>query len=472
MDISKIILLERKDLSKDRIYYKVKIIWNNKPEEIVELWGIVNNILVTKEYRSDIEQIIYAFNHDKYWGSKPLKSNDKCFYPLRYFIKEAPVKYENEIREWMVTGISNYIKEIPGKCKGYLFYDKISNVAIPLCAIDWFTDDYNEFKKKIVDAWGEIVLTTTYALVAKWVIKRQIHYLWKVKDYSKRYLLLEDCGLIDEQLENVQKSLIFTCPVCHDETTPAGLAKLPKPFYNLNKEILATKFDSSFKIKISDPNSELINYEQVKRIMQSISDFEHPATISYNQYKKIANNQELIDKTSDYIDYVTMIKQMGGEFVLPWEITSAQQLERLHVNAITEYNLRRDQSSEEMKFKYLKLKESYPKVEIKNKNFIIKYPDDLDDLNLEGTYLHHCVRSYKGRILNSEAIIVFLRTINEPDVPFVTMQLKRMPSGDYDLVQAHGKYNCSIKTIDGVYDFVKDWCSAYHITMENIDRAL
>ena len=57
MEITKISLLEKKSLSNDRIYFKVKIVWD-KIEEIVELWGIEDNILVTKEYRPDIEKII------------------------------------------------------------------------------------------------------------------------------------------------------------------------------------------------------------------------------------------------------------------------------------------------------------------------------------------------------------------------------------------------------------------------------
>lgn len=470
MKIIAISLLEKKQLDKDRIYFKVKITWDNQKTEEVELWGIEDNILVTRTYRKDIEKIIYEFNHNNLWTAP--KSKDKYFFPLRYFIKNTPAKYENEIRAWMVTGISNYIKEIPAKYKAYLFYDKNANVMIPLCQFDWLTDDYDEFKNWIVDNFGEIALTSTYCLVNKWTIKRQIHLLWKVKDYSKRNLLLEDCGLYDEQLEKVHKGLVFTCPVCHDETTPAGEAKLPKPFYNLNKELLATDFNGTFKIKISDPNSELFNYKKVRDIMKEISSTDCPATISYNQYKKIANNQVFEEIAADYTDYVRMIKQMGGEFVLPWDITSKEQVDHLHMNAITEYNLHKDQSSQQMKEKYLKLKEDYPKFETKNDQFLIKYPDDLDDLNLEGSFLHHCVRSYKGKILEGSAIILFLRPINNPDIPFVTMQLKRMSTGNYDLVQAHGNCNCSIKTIDGVYDFVTNWCKVNNITMENIDRAL
>ena len=471
MEITAISLLEKKHfLDKNRIYFKVKITWDNQKTEEVELWGIEDNILVTAKYRKDIEKIIYEFNHNNLWTAP--KSNNKYFFPLRYFIKNTPTKYENEIRNWMRTGVSNYIKEFPAKYKAYLFYDKKANVMIPLCQFDWLTDDYKEFEKWIIDNFGELALTSTYCLVNKWTIKRQIHLLWKVKDYSKRYLLLEDSGLYDEQLEKVQKSLIFTCPICHDKTTPAGCAELPKPFYNLNKKLLATDFNDTFKIKISDPNSELFNYKNVKEIMDSFSSTECPSTISYNQYKKIANNQVLKNKVGNYNDYVRMIKQLGGDFVLPWDITSEIQLDHLHRNAITEYNLHKDQSSSQMKEQYLKLKEKYPKFETKNDRFLIKYPDDLDDLNLEGSFLHHCVRSYKGRILDGSAIILFLRTINDPDTPFVTMQLKPMSSDNYDLVQAHGNCNCSIKTIDGVFDFITNWCKVNNITMENIDRTL
>ena len=471
MEITKISLLEKKSLSNDRIYFKVKIVWN-KIEEIVELWGIEDNILVTKEYRPDIEKIIYVFNHNELWTAP--KEVNKFFYPLRYFIKdEVNPDYDKAIRNWMITGNMNpnyIIKKIHIQYKAYLFYDPVDNVMLPLCQYDWLTDFVSEFDK-IISQFGKKAATSTYALVARWSIVRNLHYLWFVKNYSKRYLLLEDAGIYPDQTFLIQSSLEFTCPTCHDAHSPAGLLKIPKPFYNLNKETLATELTGIFIIKISDPDSELMNYKMVNEIMSAFSTKECPVKISYNQYKKIACNPAFNKKSSDYIDYVNMIKHMGGDFVLPWEITSEDQINRLHFNTIQEYNLRKDQSSSEMKRKYLDLKKNFPKFEYSNTEFFIKYPEDLDDLDLEGSYLHHCVRSYKGRILDSSAIILFLRTIKDPDIPFVTMQIKRTSSG-WDLVQAHGNCNCSISLIEGVYPFVKEWCEKNSITMEDIDRAL
>ena len=161
MEITKINLLEKKSLSNDRIYFKVKIVWD-KIEEIVELWGIEDNILVTKEYRPDIEKIIYVFNHNELWTAT--KEVNKFFYPLRYFIKdEVNPDYDKAIRNWMITGNMNpnyIIKEIYIQYKAYLFYDPVDNVMLPLCQYDWLTDSVSEFDK-IISQFGKKAATST-----------------------------------------------------------------------------------------------------------------------------------------------------------------------------------------------------------------------------------------------------------------------------------------------------------------------
>lgn len=458
MDIE---ILEQTKLSNDRIYFKISI----DSKEEVDLWGIPDNVLVTRKYRPDIEKIIFEFNNTLNWTSEEV-----YFYHLRYFIKDTPKKYEDEIRNFVITGKSNYIKHINNApFPTYIFYNKEDNVMIPLCYCDWITNNYKEFKKIIVDNFGELALTTTYALVAKFTILRQIHYLWFVKDYSKRYLLLEDSAIHQEQLENIHNTFIFTCPVCKDKHTPAGIAELPKPFYNNNKEMLSINNFGSFQIEISDPYVVLNNFKQVADIMQLVSDNENPIKISYHQYKKIEDSEYF--KSTYYQDYINMAKTLGVNYLLPWEIHSERQLKSIHDALVIEYNLRKNTSPEEIKQKYLKIKTSYPKFEYNSEKFLIKYPSDIDELSVEGSTLHHCVGSYKKRVLDQEDIIVFLRKFSEPDTPFVTMQLKNINS-KFDLVQAHGLYNCSIKKIDDVYDFVQKWCRNFNINMEEIDRVL
>lgn len=457
MDIT---ILEKTRLDTNRYYFKISV--NSK--ETVELWGILNNVLVTRKYRPDIEDIIYELNHSHTWQKNYFEGY--YFYPLRYFIKDTKQKYEDEIREWVITGKNDRIKKIELEYPTYIYYNKEDNVMIPLCYCDWITNNYDEFKQIIINNFGELALTSTYALVNKWCIQRQVHYLWFVKDYSQRYLLLEDSGIYPDQLESIHNTFNFTCPVCHDKTTPAGIAELPRPFYSANKELLATGSFDTFKIEISDPCVKLENYEKVKCIMDCISTSINPIKISFHQYQKVAINPSLTGST--YPDYVKMAKECNIEYILPWSIHSQRQLTSLHDSLVQEYNLRKNTSSVELKQKYLELKKNYPKFEYSSKEFIIQYPKDIDDLSYEGTVLHHCVGSYKSRVLSGVDIIIFLRETCNPDHPFVTMQLKKIGT-TYNLVQAHGCCNCSIKTIDGVYDFVIEWCKQMNISVENID---
>ena len=97
----------------------------------------------------------------------------------------------------------------------------------------------------------------------------------------------------------------------------------------------------------------------------------------------------------------------------------------LHDTTVKEYNLLKDSSSEKIKAKYLEIKANYPNFSFENQEFVIKYPDDIDDLNTEGAILHHCVKSYKERVLRNETMIMFLRKKDDLTQPYVTMQISK-----------------------------------------------
>lgn len=464
-----------------RNYFKLNFIWkdvtkkrDSKLPDEIEFWGIPGNSLVSREYTKYIEEIIYCINHNMIKGYKQPK--ETYYYPLRYMIKTVPVEVEREIRKWFITGTFSYpekyeIKEVPVEFKSFMFYDKEKNVLVPIGLFDYMFDTVDEFEKYIDKNFPKKSKISTYYLVNKIAIEIQWHITCFVKSYYKRYLLLEDIGCWPDKLKEIHKIFSFTCPVCKDEHSPAGIAEMPKPFYTLNKGIFLDLVYSGLNIEISDPNVKVDNYAFAKDIFQRICSIENPMTISFARYNKVVTNEVLKKHKYDYQDYVNMAKQLNDNFVMPWEITSERELKSLHDNMIKEFNLRRNTSKQEIKDKYLKLKAEYPKYEISNDKFLIKYPDDIDDLSVEGQSLHHCVGSYKNRVLDKQAIILFLRTCDDCDSPFVTLHIEK--KGDhYDLIQAHGVCNCSIKTIDGVYDFVKKWCAQFKIKMENIDRAI
>lgn len=69
--------------------------------------------------------------------------------------------------------------------------------------------------------------------------------------------------------------------------------------------------------------------------------------------------------------------------------------------------------------------------------FIFKTPKEIKDLIEEGNELHHCIGSYANKIVKKECIIFFMRNKNEPEKPFITIEIDN---------------NCNIVEIKGIYN--------------------
>lgn len=82
---------------------------------------------------------------------------------------------------------------------------------------------------------------------------------------------------------------------------------------------------------------------------------------------------------------------------------------------------------------------------------IIRPAESAAELTVESEFLHHCVRTYKEKVIKGNCAILFIRKLKEPDVPFYTLEIDN--SGK--LVQCRGKYNCSMT--EEVKKFVEEW---------------
>ena len=70
---------------------------------------------------------------------------------------------------------------------------------------------------------------------------------------------------------------------------------------------------------------------------------------------------------------------------------------------------------------------------------MIKVPQDLKEIKAEGAAQHHCVGTYVDRVAKGETMILFVRRIEAPDVPFYTMEWK-----GNKVVQCRGKRNADM----------------------------
>lgn len=76
------------------------------------------------------------------------------------------------------------------------------------------------------------------------------------------------------------------------------------------------------------------------------------------------------------------------------------------------------------------------KAALPNEELQIVCPKRANDLVAEGRALHHCVGSYIDRVAEGRCLIVFVRRVEEPKKPYVTVEVR-----DGKVAQIHGDHN-------------------------------
>ena len=81
----------------------------------------------------------------------------------------------------------------------------------------------------------------------------------------------------------------------------------------------------------------------------------------------------------------------------------------------------------------------------------IVVPRNEQDLVREGSMLHHCIASYKDRVIKGRSKILFMRNIEDVSEPLVSIEL----NNNYNLVQSRGVYNRALRKEEK--DFILEW---------------
>ena len=108
------------------------------------------------------------------------------------------------------------------------------------------------------------------------------------------------------------------------------------------------------------------------------------------------------------------------------------------------------------------------KYEYAGDTFFIKVPEKIVEIVKEGNSLHHCVGTtdrYFDRIKSHETYICFLRKVEEPDVPFYTIEVE--PGGT--IRQHRGMYD-EEPELESVKPFLKEWQKVIRKRMSKKDH--
>ena len=94
-----------------------------------------------------------------------------------------------------------------------------------------------------------------------------------------------------------------------------------------------------------------------------------------------------------------------------------------------------------------------------NDSFLICPCRCSEELIEESRALNHCVKQYIDRVFRNETAIFFIRKKEEPNSPYVTLELKKKK-----ITQCYGKNDCIPN--EQVKKFVKKWADKYKFKLE------
>lgn len=214
---------------------------------------------------------------------------------------------------------------------------------------------------------------------------------------------------------------------------PISAEKIVK-FYNEPYINTVINFAAKYKIKIK----KILNYMA--------------------KQQKLTEEKRLFMVYADYIRDCENLAEnynMGHIYNLSNEaVLFPQNLVQAHQTTIELVNMERDRKAmldfERSKDKMekgisaieKKYKKLLPKLEKKYSyqadGYVIVIPPSLIDLHREGIAMHNCVGSYKERVANGSTQVVYIRKIDDTEIPFGTMEIS--PRGE-KIIQARGKYN-------------------------------
>jgi len=166
-----------------------------------------------------------------------------------------------------------------------------------------------------------------------------------------------------------------------------------------------------------------------------------------------------------FVDYVRMVRLLGMQSNLKPYFKKPEDVFLMHDAILELYNTKQTEI-EHREWVNRANEKNWKKWEYKSGKFITVAPKEPDELAIEGITLHHCVKSYIGKVAKGITNIMFIRQENEPDKPFFTVEIDNC-----DVIQqVHGMSNCCAETVEGLPEFVKEWANSKSLKIWHMNK--
>lgn len=289
-------------------------------------------------------------------------------------------------------------------------------------------------------------------------IEELFRYLKKYDDHPKQIEMLAKMGL--QHLIRNTTGLRFTKPMPQflgiDKNDIEYLKYLKLPLNEFRKNLKwirkhkITKIDDyefykNFYINGINPTDKVICYlkDQLETIKQNL--YNVTGRCSYYSINDVINL---------YIDYI----KMGREIAMIMNSANKYpaDLKKAHDELNKKIEVVKNKNKDK---KILDNSRKYEKYIYFNDSFLICPCRHSGELIEESYVLNHCVKQYIDRVSRNETEIFFIRKKEEPNKPYVTLELKKKK-----IAQCYGK-NDYIPN-EHVKKFVKKWADKYKFKLE------
>lgn len=197
----------------------------------------------------------------------------------------------------------------------------------------------------------------------------------------------------------------------------------------------------SRKIKLTEKqleDVETIGRATFKNLLEDTKEdlgFDPPLirTLNYLIKQRKPNRKEIDAKY--LFDYWTMTKEIQGD--LPPALLYPKDLKRAHDQAVLLQKVKVNPEINRKISIYAKTL-AWLTFEDEETGLLIRAAESQEELIKEGKFLSHCVGTYAAAVSRRETTILFIRHIDDPEIPFFTLEYR-----NGTVVQNRGNKNCA-----------------------------
>ena len=234
-------------------------------------------------------------------------------------------------------------------------------------------------------------------------------------------------------------------PVLQEQKVGMSLLKKYQAYVAIHLRGRAELFQWQLHNEVSEIPTDIFQYMTAEKFMRYI-DAQFPIyceACPANGYR----DQTMETLVITYVDYLHMCRRQAYDMkdksvLFPKNCAAAHDREAERIQKINDA-----QKNKAFGMAYAGFAR---KAVLSNEELQIVCPKRANDLVDEGKALHHCVGSYIDKVTEGRCLIVFVRRVEEPKKPYVTVEVR-----DGKIAQIHGDHNSA--PTEEVQKFVDLW---------------